>query len=106
MATGINSQAMNGLKVSLLDYIEAINALHKRFENCSYQLGHCISGPGSRTVAQLLREVDGQFSVVISNINSYISDLNKVQKEYIETDMQMSSRIISDITTLDKMKGD
>lgn len=106
MATGINVQKMNSLKVSLLDNIESINALYNRFENCCYNVGQNISGAGSATIIRLLKDIEGQFSIVASNINTYISDMNKVQQAYFEQEQELNSKITSDITIVESMKGD
>ena len=106
MATGINVQEMNNLKVGLLDYIESINALYKRFANCSYMIGQNISGAGRTTIMSLLESTGEQFPIVTSNINTYIGDMNKVQSSYVEQDHDLSEQIISDISLVENMKGE
>ena len=106
MATGIDVQKINALKVKLMDYIESINALSKRFENSYYIIDHNISGAGRTVIMSRLGSIREQIPVVVSNINSYITDLNTVQSAFENADQEFGSMVTNDIVQLDNLKGD
>lgn len=106
MATGIDVHALNDLKKQLLDYIEAINKLSKRFEDSCLVVDQNISGAGRILILNRLGLIQEQFPVVVANINSYISDLNRINNVYQEQDQALVSTVTDGIELLDHMKGE
>lgn len=101
MATGINEQMINKLKVELLDCIESINSLYNRLDTCKSGIQSNYSGTGSDVIIAKLDSIMNQFPKVSSNINTYISDLSKVVKSFADQDVEIASDVIRNISKLD-----
>ena len=97
MATGINTQKAQSLKVSLLDSIESLKTLSNRIDVCYQTLASNIEGDGKDPMLSKLDSIRAQMPIVISNVDSYITDINKVGIKYQEQDEEQASQIIADI---------
>ncbi len=101
MATGINDQMINSLKVDLLSCIESINSMKNKLECSRTNIEACYSGTGASTLLGKLDSIMNQFPKISANINTYIDDLSSVVKSYTEQDEDLASTVIQDISKLD-----
>lgn len=102
MSTGINVEKANELKVSILDSVESLKKLSNRFESCYQIVEKNIDGYGKTSVVSDLRNVKYQLSIAISNVDSYISDINNVIRSYKRNDEMFGANIIRDIKKIEK----
>ena len=101
MATGINDQMINSLKVDLLSCIESINSMTNRLEGCKTSIEACYTGSGASIITGKIDSIMAQFPKVSTNINTYIDDLSNVVKAYSEQDVDLASNVIQNINKLD-----
>lgn len=103
MATGIDTEKINNLKVDLLNYIESINALYSRLDNCRTSIQSNLDGVGKTEIINKLNSIIEQMPKINSNINSYINSLGAVVKSYERQDEQIASNINRNIGKLDEI---
>ena len=78
MATGVNVENVHTLQVSLLDSIESLKSLKEKYESCSIDILANIEGDGKTSIANHLDKIKKQLATTISNIDTYITDLNRI----------------------------
>ena len=103
MATGINTEKINSLKVDLLNYTESINTLATRLDNCRSDIQANLEGVGKSEFLGKLDSIIEELPKVNKNINSYIASLGKVVKSYEDQDQKLASDIKRNISKLDEI---
>lgn len=106
MATGISTDKVHSLQVSLLDSIESLKAICEKYDNCSISISSNIEGAGKTSIISDLEKMKNQLAIVISNFDSYITDLNKIVDSYINQDDEINQQIINDVKNIEVMEGD
>ncbi|MDO4996340.1 MAG: hypothetical protein Q4E69_04105 [Bacilli bacterium] len=106
MATGVSVEGVHTLQVSLLDSIESLKALKEKYENCSIDILANIEGEGKTSIANHLDKVKNQLAIAISNIDTYITDLNKIVDHAENQDLEIKRQIIRDVENIEALKGD
>ena len=106
MATGVNVEGVHTLQVSLLDSIESLKSLKEKYESCSIDILANIEGEGKTSIASHLDKVKDQLAVAISNIDTYITDLNKIVDNAESQDLEIKRQIIKDVENIEVLKGD
>lgn len=106
MAVGINTDKVHSLQIGLLDSIESLKAIKERYENCSIAITANIEGDGKSTIVNNLEKLKSQLTIVISNIDSYITDLNKIIDNYKDQDYEINQKIIRDVNKIVDMEGE
>lgn len=106
MAVGINTDKVHSLQLNLLDSIESLKAIRERFENCSVAIAANIEGTGKMNISNDLNKMKAQFAIVISNLESFITDLNKIVDSYKNQDEEVRQQIIKDVEKIADMGGE
>lgn len=106
MAVGINTDKVHELQVNLLDAIESLKFIKERYENCSISISSNIEGTGKNIIVNDLDKIKSQLAIVISNIDSYITDLKKVVDSYKNQDYEINQQIIRDVNKIEKLGGE
>ena len=103
MASGINVEKVNALKVELLNYIEQLNVLYNRLNDCSTTIQANMDGFNKAQIVNKLNSIIEQMPKATTNINTYISDLGKVVKSYQEQDEEEASTVVNNISKVDAL---
>lgn len=106
MAAGINEDKMNNFKIELMDYIQKMNLLRNRLDNCKSNLSSNINGYGKQEILNKFDNILNEFSKVNQNLNNYISTIGKVTSVFQEQDSEISSQIFRDISKIERLKED
>ena len=106
MAVGINEDKMNSFKLELMDYIQSLNLLKNRLDNCRNVINSSMSGCGKTEIINKFDNIMVEFPKVSKNINSYISTIGKVTVVYAEQDSELASQISNDISKVERLKED
>lgn len=104
MATGIQTEKLNSTKINMLDYIEKLNELEGKLDDCAVAISSNVEGDISSSIAKKIENIKSQMKVVKENTNSYVDALNKVTTTYEEQDNELSSIIKSNIKKLDNIE--
>lgn len=106
MATGVNVENVHTLQVSLLDSIESLKALKEKYESCSIDILANIEGDGKTSIANHLDKIKKQLATTISNIDTYITDLNRIVDHAENQDFEIKQQIIRDVENIEVLKGE
>ena len=98
MATGINTDKSNALKVELLGYIESFNAIKNRIDNCKTIVQANMDGAGKAEIIKLIDAIMDQIPKVNDNINAYITTIGKIEKSYEDADETLGSVVTKNVT--------
>ena len=101
MATGINSDKVSQLKVSLLDYVEQLNSIKVKLENCEVLLKENVTGAILDPILKPLENIILQIQSVKSIVNNYVSSLSVIVNRFVENDQAVSSELYKNIDKLD-----
>jgi len=101
MDAGINKEQLKKINVEMLEYIEQLKSVDNRLDNIKTSLKNNINGSGSNAIISKLSQIIEQLPIVTSNINIYITDINKVINMYESMDSELSTTIINDIEKLE-----
>lgn len=102
MATGINVDKLNTLKVDILSYIESIRSLMERLDDCGSVIRTNLVGPGANEITGQVNGFLIQFSNACSNINSYIQLLNQIEKKFETNDSELAFELTNNIKKLEQ----
>lgn len=100
MATGINESGATSLKLNIIESVEALNNLSNRLDSCYQGLSTCIEGYGRSEILSRLEKIKDQMPVVISNVDSYITDINNAIRGYRSIDEATKSQLNNSIEKL------
>ncbi|MBR6948695.1 MAG: hypothetical protein IKH54_00740 [Bacilli bacterium] len=106
MAVGVNTDKVNSLKIYLLDSIESLKKIRERYESCQISILANIDGSGKSNISSDLNKLKSQLAIAISNIDTYIVDLNKIVDTYKNQDYEVSKQIIKDVDKVVDMRGE
>ena len=101
MATGINKDKIDSLKVELLDCSESINGIINKLENCKTVIQSNIDGTSKDEIVQKFDSLNTNISVVKSNINAYINILSRIEDIYSGQDYDVASNVVKNIRKLE-----
>lgn len=104
MAVGINEEKMNTFKSELMDYIQKMNLLRNRLDNCKNSISSNINGYGKQEILNKFDNIINEFSKVNQNINNYINVIGKVTSIFQDQDIEISSQISRDISNIERLK--
>lgn len=102
MGSGINTEKIDDLKVELLDYIEALNLISNRLDNCLETIKTNINGYGKNEIVQKITCIKEQFPKISANINFYIEDLGNAVRSYEKQDEEVAATLIRNISKLEE----
>ena len=100
MAAGINEDRINALKVELLTYIESLNVLSNRVDNCRITVQSNMEGEGKRAIISKIDSISEKMPKYVKLINSYINLLSGVVTSYDNQDKNLSSQVTGHIDRL------
>lgn len=101
MGSGINKEKVNGLKVELLDYVEALNSISSRLDNSIETIKGNLDGLGRDEIINKFTNVKEQLPKISANINFYIEDLGNAILNYEKQDEEVAATLISNISKLE-----
>lgn len=104
MATGIQADKMNALKVQLLNYIERLNSIIDKYEDCKQTVTSNISGAGSSEIIGKMNYFGNQLPKVKKNIDTYMSTVGKVTTMYEEQDRNLAAKVTGNIAKVESLK--
>jgi uncharacterized protein YukE len=101
MATGINKDNMDRLKVDLLDCSESINGILNRLDNCKTVIQSNVEGASKDEIVQKLDSLNANISIIKGNVNTYINVLSRIEDIYSDQDYEVASNIVKNISKLE-----
>ncbi len=101
MATGINLEKINGVKVSLLGYVEEINALSLRLDGYYNVLQSSLGGSCRNEIINKFTAIRKEWAKTAKIINSYIDILGKVEASYAQQDSDLALVTTQSVSKID-----
>lgn len=90
MATGINLEKMNSVKVSLLGYVEEINALSFQLDGYYAAIQVSLNGACRGEIISKFSAIRREWAKTAKIISSYIDILGKVEASYAQQDSDLA----------------
>ena len=94
-ATGINTDEIHTTKISLLNQLELINEITVNLDQIKENIKVSLQGSGQNDILNVFTNIEDQFPVVKSNVESISTNLTEVINSYEEFVGELASQIIA-----------